>query len=114
MMNFRGLDLNLLVALHALFAERHVSRAAERLGLTQSSTSSALDRLRDAFHDPLLVHVGRRMALTPLAEGLVEPVREFLLHAEAILHHTPAFTPATSRRQFRLIMSDYVETVVMP
>jgi LysR family transcriptional regulator, nod-box dependent transcriptional activator len=113
-MDFSGLDLNLLVALDALFAERHVSRAAERLHLSQSATSSALARLRDAFHDPLLVQVGRKMTLTPLAEGLVEPVRDFLLRAEAILHNTPVFTPATSRRKFRLIMSDYVETVVMP
>jgi DNA-binding transcriptional LysR family regulator len=112
-MDFGGLDLNLLVALDALFAEKSVSRAGERLHLSQSATSGALARLREAFHDPLLVQVGRKMALTPLAEGLVEPVRDFLLHAETILNSTPAFDPATSTRKFRLMMSDYVQTVVM-
>lgn len=112
-MDFEGLDLNLLVALDILFAERSVSRAGERLHLSQSATSGALARLRDAFHDPLLVQVGRKMTLTPLAESLVKPVRDFLLKAEAILNSNPAFDPATSTRKFRLMMSDYVETVVM-
>lgn len=112
-MDFRGLDLNLLVALDALFTERSVSRAGERLHLSQSATSGALARLRYTFRDPLLVPVGRTMALTPLAEGLVGPIREFLLQAEFILHASPVFDPAASTRKFRLMMSDYVETVVM-
>jgi LysR family transcriptional regulator, nod-box dependent transcriptional activator len=112
-MDLAGLDLNLLVALDALFAEKSVSRAGERLHLSQSATSGALARLRDAFHDPLLVQVGRRMTLTPLAEGLVEPVREFLMQAESILNNSPAFDPAAATRKFRLLMSDYAQTVVM-
>lgn len=112
-MDLAGLDLNLFVALDALFAEMSVSRAGERLHLSQSATSGALARLRKVFHDPLLVPVGRKMALTPLAKGLVEPVRALLLEAEAIRNHNPAFHPATSTRKFRMMMSDYVETVVM-
>ena len=112
-MDFSGLDLNLLVALDALIAEGSVSRAGERLHLSQSATSGALARLREAFHDPLLVQVGRSMALTPRAESLVEPVREFLLQAEFILHGSPVFNPAKSTRRFRVMMSDYVEVVVM-
>jgi len=112
-MDFSGLDLNLLVALDALFVEKSVSRAGERLHLSQSATSGALARLRDAFRDPLLVQVGRRMTLTPLAEGLVVPVRDFLIQAEAILNNSPAFDPGTSNRKFRLLMSDYAQTVVM-
>ena len=112
-MDFAGLDLNLLVALDALFAEMSVSRAGERLHLSQSATSGALARLRKAFHDPLLVPVGRKMTLTPLANGLVEPVRDFLLQAEAILNTNPTFAPAASTRKFRMMMSDYVETVLM-
>lgn len=112
-MDLAGLDLNLLIALDALFAERSVSRAGERLHLSQSATSGALARLREVFRDPLLVHVGRKMVLTPAAEALVEPVRDFLLHAESILNINPAFTPACSERKFRLLMSDYVETVLM-
>ncbi len=112
-MDFSGLDLNLLVALDALFAEKSVSRAGERLHLSQSATSGALARLRETFQDPLLMQVGRKMTLTPLAEELVRPVRDFLLKAETILNSSPAFDPATSTRKFRLMMSDYVQTVVM-
>ncbi|MBV8902083.1 MAG: LysR family transcriptional regulator [Acidobacteriia bacterium] len=112
-MNFSGLDLNLLVALDALFAERSVSRAGERLRLSQSATSGALDRLRQAFGDPLLVQVGRTMTLTPLAERLVAPVREFLMQAEGILNRGPVFDPSASTGKLRLLMSDYAQTVVM-
>jgi DNA-binding transcriptional LysR family regulator len=58
---FKNLDLNLLVALDLLLAERNVSRAAERMHITQSAMSNALARLRDYFADDLLVQVGRRM-----------------------------------------------------
>jgi LysR family nod box-dependent transcriptional activator len=112
-MNLNGLDLNLLVTLDAIFAERSVSRAGERLHLSQSATSGALARLRETFNDPLLMQIGRKMVLTPLAEGLVEPVRDFLLQAEGILRMKPAFDPETSTRKFRMKMSDYVETVLM-
>ncbi len=63
-MRYRRLDLNLLVALDALLGECSVSRAAERLCLGQSATSSALARLREHFNDPLLVQVGRRLEPT--------------------------------------------------
>ncbi|MBZ5576204.1 MAG: LysR family transcriptional regulator [Acidobacteriia bacterium] len=112
-MDLEGLDLNLLVALDALFAEKNVSRAGSRLHLSQSATSGALARLRDVFRDQLLVPVGRKMVLTPVAESLVEPVRNFLLQAEAIRHNNPVFDPSSSTRKFRVLMSDYVETVLM-
>lgn len=112
-MDFSGLDLNLLVVLDALFVEKSVSRAGERVHLSQSATSGALARLREAFRDPLLVQVGRKMTLTARAEELVEPVRQFLLSVNAILNSTPAFDPLASTRKFRLMMSDYAETVVM-
>ena len=112
-MDLEGLDLNLLVALDALFAEKNVSRAGNRLHLSQSATSGALARLRDVFRDQLLVPVGRKMVLTPVAESLVEPVRNFLLQAEAIRHNNPVFDPSSSTRRFRVLMSDYVETVLM-
>jgi LysR family transcriptional regulator, nod-box dependent transcriptional activator len=113
-MDLGGLDLNLLVALDALFAEKSVSLAGERrLHLSQSATSGALARLREVFQDQLLVPVGRKMVLTPVAESLVEPVRAFLLQAEAILNNNPVFDPASSTRKFRLLMSDYVEMVLM-
>jgi Transcriptional regulator len=81
--------------------------------LSQSATSGALARLREVFQDQLLVPVGRKLVLTPVAEALVDPVRDFLLQAEAILNSNPVFDPASSTRKFRLLMSDYVEMVLM-
>jgi DNA-binding transcriptional LysR family regulator len=66
-----AIDLNLLVALRALLSERHVTRAAQRIGLSQSATSHALSRLRDLLGDPLLVRNGRELALTPRAARIL-------------------------------------------
>ncbi len=112
-MHFRGLDLNLLVALDALITERSISRTGEKIHLSQPATSGALARLREYFKDDLLVPVGRKMVLTPLAEELAEPVRQLLLQIDAIIHRNPAFSPATSDRAFRLVMSDYVAATLM-
>jgi len=113
-MQFNGLDLNLLVVLDALLAERSITRAAERIHLSQSASSGALGRLRDFFHDELLVQVGHKMVLTPRAESLIDPVRHMLIQAQEIINKSPTFTPADSTRNFRLMMSDYVAAVVMP
>ena len=78
-------DLNLLVALDALLTERNVTRAGNRLNLSQSAMSGALARLRHHFRDELLVPVGRQMVLTPVAEGLVGPVRDILLQIRGTL-----------------------------
>src|SRR5688572_6354716 len=99
-MDYKGLDLNLLVVLDALFAEKNITRTGERLHLSQSATSGALARLRDFFKDELLVHIGHKMALTPLAEDLVQPVRQALLQTERIIGTLPPFDPATSSRHF--------------
>ena len=87
-MNFRGLDLNLLVAMDALLTERSTTRAGERIYLSQSAMSGALARLRAFFDDELLIQVGQRMVLTPLAEDLVNPVREALLAIEKVVGGT--------------------------
>ncbi|MEX5507444.1 LysR family transcriptional regulator, partial [Pseudomonas putida] len=69
-MNIANFDLNLLRVLDMLLREQNVSRAAERLALTQPTVSNALARLRDLLGDPLLVRVGRRMRPTPRALAL--------------------------------------------
>ncbi|HEY4363072.1 MAG TPA: LysR family transcriptional regulator [Bryobacteraceae bacterium] len=112
-MHFRGLDLNLLVVLDTLITERSISRTGEKIHLSQPATSGALARLREYFKDDLLVPLGRKMILTPLAEELAHPVRQVLLQTEAIIHRNPAFSPATSDRAFRLVMSDYVAATLM-
>jgi LysR family transcriptional regulator, nod-box dependent transcriptional activator len=113
-MNLGGLDLNLLVVLDALLTEESVSRAGHRVGLSQSATSAALGRLRRFFSDELLVPVGRKMILTPRAHELTDPVRELILRAEDVIRRSSGFQPSTSSRRFRLMMSDYVSTVLMP
>jgi DNA-binding transcriptional LysR family regulator len=112
-MRFQRLDLNLLVALEALLAERSVSLAAERICLSQSATSSALGRLREYFADELLVVKGRQMVLTARAEGLIEPVRAVLEQIRTTISVSPPFDPATSDRKVRLMASDYLTEVLL-
>lgn len=106
-------DLNLLVVLDALLEERNVTRASKRLHLGQSATSGALARLRAYFGDELLVPTGRTLTLTPLAQSLVEPVRDTLLKARATIARKPNFDPSTAQRRFTLSASDYVTTVML-
>jgi LysR family nod box-dependent transcriptional activator len=113
-MDLHRLDLNLLVALDALLAERSITRAAERLHLSPSATSGALSRLRSYFGDDLLKQEGRRMVPTPLGETLQTSVRDCLLHVQATVDVRPQFDPASSTRKFTLMMSDYVSAVLMP
>jgi LysR family transcriptional regulator, nod-box dependent transcriptional activator len=113
-MNLHRLDLNLLVALDVLLTERSITHAAERLNLSPSATSGALARLRTYFDDELLTQIGRRMAPTPLGESLQASVRDCLLHVQATIDIKPHFDPLNSKRNFTLMMSDYVSTVLMP
>ena len=112
-MRFNRLDLNLLVALDALLTDQNITRASERLHLSQSAMSGALARLREHFQDELLVLVGRRMTRTPLAENLVKPVRDILAQIQATVERRPTFDPATSDRRFSLMVSDYITIVLM-
>lgn len=113
-MRFNRLDLNLLVALDALLIEQSITKAAERLNLSPSATSNALARLRDYFDDELLVQVGRRMELTPRAQGLQDPIRDLLVRAESVVAIEPRFEPAASDRVFRIFVSDYTQMVLAP
>lgn len=111
-MRFNHLDLNLLVALDVLLEEQNITRAAERLHMTQSATSGVLARLRTYFEDELLVQVGRKMQPTPYATELAKPVREVLLTIQSSITAKPVFDPATSKRHFRLVTSDYLISVL--
>ncbi len=106
-------DLNLFVTLDALLETRSISRAAERLHIGASATSSALGRLREHFKDELLVQVGRRMELTPLAETLRQPVRDVLLRSQATLATRSDFDPSRAMRRFVINASDYATTVLL-
>lgn len=113
-MRFKHLDLNLLVALDAMLRERNISRAAESVHLSQSAMSNALARLREYFDDQLLVPVGRQMEPTPRAEALAEAVRDVLVRVDATIATHPEFIPAESHRVFRLLVSEYTTTVLIP
>jgi LysR family transcriptional regulator, nod-box dependent transcriptional activator len=112
-MRFQNLDLNLLVALDVLLEERNVSRAAARLHMSQSAMSGALGRLREFFGDELLVQVGRQMVATPRAESLAQSVRDILLRIQSAVEAKPSFDPASARRTFRIVTSDYITEVLL-
>lgn len=113
-MNLKGADLNLLVALEALLTEKSVTKAAERLHITQPAMSNALRRIRERFGDEILVRNGRQLELTPAAQTLLAPVQEILSDAEALLNVNRIFDPATARKTYYFMMSDYCADVLMP
>ncbi|MEV5831587.1 LysR family transcriptional regulator [Spirillospora sp. NPDC052242] len=114
-MNLQQVDLNLLVILDALLQEQNVTRAAERLHMSQPATSTALSRLRKVLGDELLVKRGRHLQLTPRAESLIDPVRDVLATIEQHIVRPPTFDPAHDQRVFTINASDYVGvTLIRP
>ncbi|PHR92591.1 MAG: LysR family transcriptional regulator [Robiginitomaculum sp.] len=113
-MNLQRFDLNLLKSLDALLTEKNVTRAAERVFLSQPAMSGALKRLREELNDQLLVRVGREMVLTSYAETLLVSVREILQTIQDTLETKLNFDPASERRSFNLAMTDYASMVLMP
>jgi len=107
------LDFKLLLALRALLEEQNVTRAGERVGLSQSATSHALSRLRAVFHDPLLVRSGQDMLTTPRAEALLEPLQAILLGIEHLIQPL-AFDPKTAQGTIHIASSDYTTCVILP
>jgi DNA-binding transcriptional LysR family regulator len=112
--NLSALDLNLLVAFDALMQERSVTRAAKRVGLTQSAMSNVLRRLRDMLEDELLVRDGRSMRPTPRALELEQPLREALRSIQEALVPEPVFDPTTAEQVFWLGTRDYIEATLLP
>lgn len=108
-----GVDLNLLVALDALLNERSVTRAGQRLSITQSAMSGALGRLRGLFGDELLVRSGQSMRLTAFAESLQVPLREALAQLEATIFSRSSFDPLREQRTFTLSATDYTSFVLL-
>jgi DNA-binding transcriptional LysR family regulator len=107
------LDLNLLVALHALLIEQNVSRAAARLHLSQPAMSGSLQRLRAHLKDPLLEPAGNhRLKLTPRARRLVGPVQDLLSQIQSTLSGDPDFDPATAKQDVHIAMSSYCAHVL--
>ena len=112
-MNVKRIDLNLLVYLNTLLKERSVSRAAEKLGITQPAMSNALRRLRDLIGDPILVRTSAGMTPTERAKTMEPLVVEALSRAELALQPVENFDASTSARTFRIMASDYIETTLI-
>lgn len=112
-MNIASVNLNLLVAFDALLAERHVTRAAARIGVTQGAMSNSLRQLRGLFDDPLFVRAPRGMTPTPRAIALGPHVREGLARLQTALGE-PTFEPASAEQSFVLAANDFVELVLLP
>ncbi|SAL50027.1 LysR family transcriptional regulator [Caballeronia udeis] len=114
MIDLRGIDLNLLVSLDALLAESNVTRAAQRLHLTQPAVSTQLARLRQIFGDPLLIpaETGRGMTRSTRALELMEPLHVALKNLEAVVRHQPSFDPHTDRRSFVIAANDNATAVL--
>lgn len=111
--HIKSIDLNLLKALDALLETESVSKAADRVNISQPAMSRALNRLQHALKDPLLVRSGRGMVLTPRGEALRAPVRDAL--ARVSLVFKPAvFDPSIAQDRFRLIAPDYLAQLIMP
>ncbi len=112
-MNIANFDLNLLRVFDAMMAERNVTRAAQKVNLSQPAASHALARLRSEIGDPLFVRAGREMVPTPKASELGPAVHDLLDKLGAMLGHT-RFDPCVSTATFRLGMIDFVEFLLAP
>lgn len=113
-MNISGIDLNLLVAFEALMDERHVGRAAKRVGLSQPAFSNAIARLRVRLQDPLFVRRAQGMAPTPRAEQISGPIRSALVQLRQTFEVPDSFDPSVSAQRFRIALSDDVELRLVP
>ncbi|HJW57298.1 MAG TPA: LysR family transcriptional regulator, partial [Burkholderiaceae bacterium] len=113
-MHISRVDLNLFIVFEAIYAEGSVTRASQKLNLTQPAISHALGRLRQLFDDPLFERKGHAMVSTPLARSMIEPVRRALRGFEVTLNGLDQFDPATTRRQFTVALRDVLEATILP
>lgn len=112
-MDVAGFDLNLLKAFDALYAERHVTRAGQRIGLSQSAMSGALTRLREVFADELFVRSSTGMQPTPCADNLAGPISAALRLMRSVLQED-GFNPASADHVVTIAMTDYAAFVLLP
>lgn len=112
-MNLRSIDLNLLVVFDAIYAERNVTRAAEKIALSQPAVSGALGRLRVRLRDQLFLRGPEGLLPTPRAQELALPIRRILMELEQVLDPV-VFDPATASRTFTIAVIDYFTLVIIP
>ena len=113
-MNLSDINLNLLVAFDALMTERQVTRAAERMDITQSAMSMILAQLRKLFNDEVMVRGPHGMIPTPFSLSIAPSVRDILQRVEQTLSQSAGFEPTESDRQFYIGMTNYAEFFLLP
>src|SRR5215475_10869140 len=111
--HLRHVDLNLLLALHALLEEQHVTRAAKRCFLSQSAMSRALERLREMLGDPLLIRSGRRYERTVRGDRLLRELQSLLPRLESMVRGEE-FAPGRSQERFRLAVRHHASITLIP
>jgi DNA-binding transcriptional LysR family regulator len=110
--NIRSIDMNLLCVFDALFDERSVTRAADRLSVTQPTVSGMLQRLRLAFSDQLFIRSSHGILPTPRAEALSGPIKDLLANAQLLVREE-GFDPAAAEGTIKLCGSDYLQHAVI-
>jgi len=110
----KNVDLNLLVIFEAIYSTGNISRASERLGMSQPAVSNALARLRELIGDPLFVRTARGVDPSIKARELITPVREALGLIGRHLDTGPEIDLSTYKRLFRIIILDVLEPIIMP
>jgi len=113
-MQLSRIDMNLLVYLDVLLRERSVTRAADQLGISQPAMSNGLRRLRTLFDDPLLIRTSEGMTPTERAQQLEPMLRTVLQDIERAVQPRAEFDAAASQRVFRIMVSDYAESTLIP
>jgi DNA-binding transcriptional LysR family regulator len=111
--HLRNVDLNLLRTIQPLLEERHISRAAKCSFLSQPAMSRALNRLREAFGDPLLVRSNGIYERTPRGERVLREIETIMRRLNAVVNDQE-FAPAESRERFRVAMTDHGSTILLP
>lgn len=113
-MHISRVDLNLFTVFDAIYTEGSVTRASQKLNLTQPAISHSLSRLRQMFDDPLFVRQGHAMVSTPLARNIIEPIRRSLRQLEVTLNGLHVFDPASTPKRFNIALRDVLEATVLP
>ncbi len=113
-MNLRSVNLNLLTIFDAIFTEQNLSRAADKIGMSQPAMSAALGRLRLTLNDELFIRTGRGLKPTPRALELQHPIQDILDRISSTLSNTERFDPNSSERVFTLASVDYGGVMIVP
>lgn len=110
----KTIDTRLLQVFNEIYAKKSVSNAALALGLPQPAVSIALAKLREHFANPLFVRTSNGMTPTPLGAELIEPVRTALNAVSAVVDFSTHFDPSTSKRVFKIAMTDISQLILLP